>query len=85
MRTTRIDIEGSAGHYATLRRTRGSDQIEVEILTPACPEGIRDQVATHHPESLNRMASRLQCMLDGYQGTHGDIDDYYRQLVQLAD
>ena len=34
MLTTRIDIEGQAGYYATLKRCQPGNLIDIHILTP---------------------------------------------------
>lgn len=83
MRITRTDIEGRPGHYATLSRKTGSDQIEVSILTPALER-------THHVQAdcLDDQWSMAQCLhhhLEGTPGTNSDVNAYHRELARLAD
>jgi hypothetical protein len=85
MRTTRIDLEGKTGHYATITRARGSAHIEVTILTPACPEGRVHQVDATCAEDLWSMAECLQYHLDACHGTNSMIHDYMRELERFAD
>lgn len=85
MRITRTEIEGSAGHYATIARRAGSDQIEVTILTPANPNGRLHQVQAACEEDAWSMAECLQYHLDGVRGTNSMIQDYYRELQRFAD
>lgn len=85
MRITRMDIEGKAGHYATITRKIGSDQIEVTILTPTKPDGRVHKVQTDCEEDIWSMAECLQYHLDGDRGTDSMIQDYYRELQRFAD
>ena len=85
MRITRIDLEGKPGFYATLRRPRVSDLIEVTILTPDQPDGRVHHVQADCDEDLWSMAECLQVHLDGHRGTHSMIHDYLRELERLAD
>jgi len=86
MRTTRIDIEGSQGRYATITRRTGSRWIEVTILTPDQPDGKDLRIFAGADQSdLWSHARNLQHALDGVIGTNGDIDGYYRQLQRFAD
>ena len=90
MRITSIDLAGSAEKgkklpraYAKISRAPGDDHITVEILMPG-------NERTHHvqadcDEDLWSMAECLQHALDGYEGTNGDIDGYYRAIQMLAD
>ena len=85
MRITRIDFEGQAGTYATAIRKRGSDHIEVTILTPETPKGRDHSVQTDCEEDIFSMAECLQSQLDGHRGTNSMIHDYYRELLRLSD
>ena len=85
MRTTRIDLEGHPGNYATITRKRGSDLIEVTILTPALPDGRTHHVQADCKEDLWSMAECLQEQLDGVRGTNSMIHDYLRELQRFAD
>ncbi|HEX7010765.1 MAG TPA: hypothetical protein VF184_12350 [Phycisphaeraceae bacterium] len=85
MRITRMDLEGTPGHYATITRRTGSDQIEVTILTPDQPEGRVHHVQADCEEDLWSMAECLQHHLDGHRGTNSMIHDYLRELQRFAD
>ena len=89
MQITRMEIEGRQGRYATISRRRGSPDIEVTILTPRCPEGTAMQVAARGDETGEKVrrafAGYLHRMLEGHDGTQGDIEEYYRELERFAD
>ena len=88
MRTTRIDLEGHPGNYATITRKRGSggsNLIEVTILTPALPDGRTHHVQADCEEDIWSMAECLQEQLDGVRGTNSMIHDYLRELQRFAD
>jgi len=87
MRITRIDLEGTpgSGNYATITRKRGSDLIEVTILTPDQPDGRVHHVQADCEEDLWSMAECLQYHLDGHRGTNSMIHDYLRELQRFAD
>jgi hypothetical protein len=89
MRTTRIDIEGRAGHYATISRKRGARVIEIAVLTPGQP-GRTGGGETFNADATNEDSQRyaaalLQKRLDGYQGAAGDIADFLRVIQTFAD
>ncbi|MEX2387729.1 MAG: hypothetical protein WD534_07615 [Phycisphaeraceae bacterium] len=85
MRTTRIDLEGRAGHYATITRPRTSEFIVVTLLTPDLPDGRTHHVQADCEIDLWSMAECLQEQLDGVRGTNSDIHDYFRELQRFAD
>lgn len=85
MRITQIDIEGKPGHYATITRKTGSDQIEVTMLTPEFPNGKKHMVQADCQEDVWSMAECLQYHLDGVKGTNSMIHDYHRELSRFAD
>lgn len=85
MRTTRIELEGKDGHYATITRKRGSEFIEVTILTPDLPNGKTHHVDASCAEDIWSMAECLQYHLDGHRGTNSMIYDYFRELQRFAD
>ena len=95
MRIARIDIEstgqqtladgtpGLPAAFASISRKRGSDTIDVELLTPG-------NERTHHvqadcDEDIWSMAECLQYQLDGHKGTNSMIHDYLRVLQRFAD
>ncbi len=83
MKITRIDVAGSNGTFAALRRRIRGAFIEVEILTPA---GTRAHVVSADDRDEQFAAAReVQRTLDGGRGTNSMIHDYYRLIQQLAD
>jgi hypothetical protein len=85
MRTTRMDIEGRRGHYATITRRDGGDHIEVQILTPELPDGKLHSVVADSRDDVMSMAECLIFHLGGCRGTNSMIHDYYRQLERFMD
>jgi len=86
MHITRIDIEGNEGRSATITCRRGSRWIEVTVLTQQEPDGKDHRIPANADESeLWQQARGLQRVLDGYIGTSGDIDGYFRELQRFAD
>lgn len=89
MKVTRIDLEGRNGRYATISRKRGSQDIDVTILTPERPEGLPMQVAARGDETGEKVrrafAGYLHRMLEGYDGTNSDVEGYYREVERFAD
>jgi len=89
MRTTRIDIEGRRGRYATVSRREGARVIEIAVLTPGRhgPVGDGETLSADaaNEDSQRYAAALLQKRLDGYEGTSGDIADYLRVIQALAD
>ncbi|MEX1015927.1 MAG: hypothetical protein WDZ31_04195 [Phycisphaeraceae bacterium] len=85
MRTTRLDLEGRPGHYATITRPHTSEFIVVTILTPDLPDGRTHHVQADCEADVWSMAECLQQTLDGVRGTNSDIDDYFRELQRFAD
>jgi len=89
MRTTRIDIEGRRGRYATVSRREGARVIEIVVLTPDRPGplggGETFNADATNEDSQRYAAALLQKRLDGYQGTAGDVADYLRVIQNFAD
>lgn len=81
MKTTRIDIEGEIGH-ATLQRD--GRMIVIEGRTMPADKSFRLLADAHNPTNWT-VAKELQRKLQGYAGTNGDIEEYYRLIQQLAD
>ena len=92
MRITQIDIEGQEGYYAIMKRVKGSDFIEVEMLLPKKDEngemtGFDRQVhcvQADCDEDLFSMAKCLQVHLDRCKGTNSMVQDYLNELNRLA-
>jgi len=89
MRITRIEIEGRQGRYATISSRRGSPDIEVVILTPRCPNGTTLEVTAGSDadgeNARRRFARNLHRILEGCEGTHGDVEEYRREIERFAD
>jgi hypothetical protein len=89
VKTTRIDIEGRRGHYATVSRCEGTRVIEIVVRTPdqAGPMGGGEtfNADATNEDSQHYAAALLQKRLDGYQGAAGDVADYLRAIQTFAD
>jgi len=85
MKTTRIDIEGRAGHHATVSRKDGGRTIDIEVLTPDRPDGFVFRANPTLDASQRYAAARLHKALEGYEGTAGDVADYLRVIQTFAD
>ena len=85
MKTTRIEIEGRAGHYATVSRKGGGRTIDIEVLTPDRPDGFVLR-ASPTVEAIQRYAAAwLHKALEGHEGTAGDVLEYLRMIQTFAD
>ena len=86
MTKRREDHRGREGRYAQVARRRGSETIEVMVLTPYQPNGKVHRVRARGGEDELRAAARnLHMVLEGHAGTHGDVQAYYDVLVRFAD
>jgi len=85
MRTTRIEVEGRAGHYATISRKRGMRSIDITVLTPTRPEGKTAKAGAANEDGQRYIAAWLHRELEGYEGAAGDIADYLRAIEAFAD
>ena len=89
MRTTRIEIEGRPGRYATMSRKVGSRDIEVTVLTPERPKGKTTLLTAGSDEASEKVrrkfAARLHLQLEGYDGTNCDVECYQRELERFVD
>ncbi len=91
MRITRIDLTGEADNFAIVTRRSDSQRIDVEVLTPGGnrtgPTTVRrdDSAMARDYYSQQQLARRIQCTIDGYEGTEGDIADYLRIIQLFAD
>ena len=85
MRTTRIDIEGRPGHYATVSRKQGARNIDITMLTPDQPDGVTIHADARDAGSVRYAAAWVQKRLDGHEGTAGDVADYLRVVQAFAD
>ena len=89
MRITRIEIEGRRGRFATITRQRGNPNIEVTVLVPERPEGMKMDVAARGDETGEKVrrafAGYLHRQLEEFEGTNSDIEIYCRELERFAD
>ena len=83
MRITRIDFEGREGYFAIAKRKRDAKQIEVEILQPTMQGS--HWVDADDEDELFAMATFLQQVLDGYEGTMEEASCYYNALMSISD
>jgi hypothetical protein len=83
MRITRIDFEGREGYFAIAKRKRDAKQIEVEILQPTMQGS--HWVDADDEDELFAMATFLQELLDGYEGTMEEAAQYYNPLLCISD
>ena len=92
MKITSIELAGSIESgkrlpraFARICRPNDCDHIQVEILAPD-----RTECRTHHvqadcEEDIRSMAEGLQWILDGYDGTNSEIQEYVRVLQHFTD
>lgn len=85
MTTTRIDLEGHAGRYATITRKTASAYIEVSILVPEIPNGKVHHVRADCREDVFSMAQCLIEQLEKTRGTNSMVHEYYRELQRFMD
>ncbi len=91
MRTTRIELEGSAGHVA-IERPRNSTTIRIDsiIREPAPGKGQQAWKTWELParisdEDLFKVAIEVQLRTDGCTGTNSMIHDYFREMQRFQD
>jgi len=89
MRTTRIELEGSAGHVA-IERPRNSATIRIDSIVRNPRGGEQawktwELPATVSDDELFEVATEVQQRTDGCTGTNSDIHDYLRELQRFAD
>lgn len=86
MRVTEIHIEGSNATdraFAVARRKRGSEYIEVELITPA--GAFTHKVVAADAEDLGSMAEILQAALDGGTPTAKRQRAFFDAIKPLSD
>ncbi|MBI1374505.1 MAG: hypothetical protein GC159_17445 [Phycisphaera sp.] len=89
MRTTRIELDGSAGHV-TIERPAGRPNICIASIVRQPRQGQRawmvwDVPADIGADALFQIATEVQRRTDGSRGTNSMIHDYYRDLRRFAD
>ena len=91
MKIASITFEGSTDAktgqpraFATVRRAKGSETIEVTIDWPG-GRSRKHLVAADDRDDQFSMAEGLQETLDGCRGTSSLVHDYFRELERFAD
>ena len=91
MKIASITFEGSTDPktaqpraFATIRRPRGSEYIEVTIDWPS-GRSRKHLVAADDRDDQFSMAEGLQETLDGCRGTNSMVHDYLREIERFAD
>jgi len=89
MRTTRIELEGRAGHV-TIERPVGRANICVVSIVRQPRQSQRAWKTWELPtsvsaEELFKVAEEVQRRCDGTRGTNSMIHDYYHELQRFAD
>jgi len=87
MRTTRIELEGSAGHVA-IERPRNTDTIRIDSIVRNPKRGQQawktwELPATVSDDELFEVATEVQQRTDGCTGTNSMIHDYYREMQRF--
>jgi len=83
MLVTRIDVRGAApSRRAELTRDGGN--VIANVWIEGKRAGSAMIVGASHRDDLYEMARRIQHALDGYVGTHGDVEDYWRAVESLT-
>ncbi len=83
MRITELRLEGPAGNFATLKRKRDCDTLEIQIITPRGEQPLL-RPAADDKNDLWSAAEAVQEALDGYPGAGGDIREYFRVIETLC-
>ncbi len=89
MRTTRIELEGSAGHV-TIERKRGDTTIRIDsvIREPKRTDQVWKtwEVPTSiSNEDLYKIAEEVQRRCTGARGTNSDVYGYFTEMQRFQD
>ena len=89
MRTTRIELDGDAGHLA-IQRERGSATIRIDSIIRDPKRGQQAWKSWELParisdEDLFKVAIEAQLRTDGCTGTNSMVHDYYREMQRFQD
>lgn len=89
MRTTRIELDGDAGHLA-IQRERGSAMIRIDSIIRDAKRGQQawkswELDAAVSDEDLFKVAIEVQFRTDGGTGTNSMIHDYFREMQRFQD
>jgi hypothetical protein len=87
MRTTRIELEGDAGHLA-IERPRNGTTIRIDSIIRNPKRGQQawrtwELPATVSDDELFQIASEVQQRTDGCVGTNSMIHDYFREMQRF--
>jgi hypothetical protein len=93
MRTTRIELDGDAGHLA-IERPRNGTTIRIDSIirepaaAPAPGKGLQawktwELPATVSDDELFQVATEVQLRTDGCTGTNSMIHDYFREMQRF--
>ncbi len=80
MKVTRMTVEGAKG-WANITRRDGMIHAHGDGAAGLLDLRARPDIAAQQ----DQMAQQLQYLLDGYQGTAGDVADYLRAIQNFAD
>ena len=89
MRTTRIELEGDAGHVA-IERKAGETTIRIDSIIRDPKRGQQAWKSWELParisdEDLFKVAIEAQLRTDGCTGTNSMVHDYYREMQRFQD
>lgn len=89
MRTTRIELDGEAGHLA-IQRERGGATIRIDSILRDPKRGQQAWKTWELParvsdEDLFKVAIEVQFRTDGGTGTKSMIYDYFREMQRFQD
>ena len=82
MRVTRIDVRGEVPDRRAELTRDGANVIASVWIGGEVHSHV---VGASKQDDLYEMARRVQHALDGYVGTNGDVQDYWRAILWLAD
>jgi len=87
MRTTRIELEGSAGHVA-IERKPGDGTIRIDSIARDPKRGEQawrtwELPVTVSDDELFKVATQVQQRTDGCTGSNSMIHDYFREMQRF--
>jgi len=89
MRTTRIELDGDAGHVA-IERNAGEATIRIDSIIRDLKRGQQTwktwELSTRvSDEDLFKVAIEVQFRTDGGTGTNSMVHDYFREMQRFQD
>jgi hypothetical protein len=89
MRTTRIELDGDAGHVA-IERKAGETTIRIDSIIRDPKRGQQawktwELPARTSDQDLFKVAIEVQFRTDGGTGTNSMIHDYFREMQRFQD